>query len=110
MEEQEIKVLGRFLSFPLSQLDKSKKAEVTRIDVTVSAYCRSLLTFGKMQRLRANLLSKADIAMLDGITDEWFAEYKSALVDAVDVVEKYGLKSLSERFDVNSVNGARNFK
>ena len=71
MEEAERKLIMDFLAYPFPFLG-AKKMQLAYLDSVVASYCKSLLTFGKIQRVRSSPLSRRDLEFLQAQTDEWF--------------------------------------
>ena len=89
MEEAERKLITDFLAYPFPFLG-AKKMQLAYLDSVVASYCKSLLTFGKIQRVRSSPLSRRDLEFLQAQTDEWFVSYRRLLDGVLNVIAKYG--------------------
>ena len=90
MEEAEIKLITDFLAYPFPSSLGAKKMQLAYLDSVVASYCKSLLTFGKIQRVRSSPLSRRDLEFLQAQTDEWFVSYRRLLDGVLNVIAKYG--------------------
>ena len=90
MEEMERKTLDEFLTFPLFGVSKGVRSKLVELDVKIAGYCRSLLTFGKIQRIRTFYQIMRDMEFLRAQTDELLVRYNERLREVLTVIMKYG--------------------
>ncbi|MBO5224119.1 MAG: hypothetical protein J6C23_06385 [Clostridia bacterium] len=90
MEEKERKTLDEFLAFPLFGVSKGVRSKLVELDVKIAGYCHSLLTFGKIQRIRTFSQIMRDMEFLRTQTDELLVRYNERLREVLMVIMKYG--------------------
>ena len=90
MEEAERKLITDFLAYPFPSSLGGKKMQLAYLDSIIASYCKSLLTFGKIPRVRSSPLSRRDLEFLQAQTDERFVGYSRLLYDVLKIINKYG--------------------